>query len=160
MITPFIDPLTREKLKFNDNMRNHVPPEQLWNEFHGDLEFEYDHAIYWPVLMKLCKEKQVLRRERWIKGGKHCGESENYLKGGTEPSVGSVPSEGSTTGTEDKANTAVPTASNAASDVHTEAADAEPAGVGINHTHFHPPVSHASGNLEVAAKTEDQVSTA
>jgi len=31
-------------------MRQHVPPQQLWNEFHGDLEFEYDHSIYWPAL--------------------------------------------------------------------------------------------------------------
>jgi hypothetical protein len=68
-------------------MRQHVPPQQLWNEFHGDLEFEYDHEIYWPAMLKLCAEKQAERRERWIKAGKHFGESETYLKGGNASSI-------------------------------------------------------------------------
>ncbi|PVH89707.1 putative CRAL-TRIO domain-containing protein C23B6.04c [Cadophora sp. DSE1049] len=88
LITPFIDPLTRQKLKFNDDMRQHVPPQQLWNEFHGDLEFEYDHEVYWPTLLKLCEEKHKEQHERWVKGGKHYGESENYIKGGNAPSIG------------------------------------------------------------------------
>jgi hypothetical protein len=88
LITPFIDPLTRQKLKFNDDMRQHVPPQQLWNEFHGDLEFEYDHAAYWPALMKLCDQKQAEHHERWVNGGKQYGESELYIKGGDAPSVG------------------------------------------------------------------------
>lgn len=88
LITPFIDPLTRQKLKFNDDMRQHVPPEQLWNEFHGDLEFEYDHEIYWPTMLKLCEEKHAEQHERWVKGGKHYGESEDYIKGGNTPSIG------------------------------------------------------------------------
>jgi hypothetical protein len=98
LITPFIDPLTRQKLKFNDDMRQHVPPQQLWKEFHGDLEFEYDHATYWPALMKLCDQKQAEHHERWIKGGKQYGESELYIKGGDAPSVGI----GSTPKEEDK----------------------------------------------------------
>lgn len=69
-------------------MRQHVPPQQLWNEFHGDLEFEYDHETYWPALMKLCDDKQAEHRDRWIKGGKQYGESELYMKGGNAPSVG------------------------------------------------------------------------
>ncbi len=87
LITPFIDPLTRQKLKFNGDMREHVPPEQLWKQFHGDLDFEYDHEIYWPALLKLTEEKQRELRERWVKGGKQYGENEIYLKGGSEPSV-------------------------------------------------------------------------
>lgn len=88
LITPFIDPLTRQKLKFNDDMRQHVPPQQLWNEFHGDLDFEYDHEVYWPTLLKLCEEKHKEQHDRWVKGGKHYGESENYIKGGNAPSIG------------------------------------------------------------------------
>ncbi|TVY37158.1 CRAL-TRIO domain-containing protein, partial [Lachnellula subtilissima] len=90
LITPFIDPLTKEKLKFNDNMRNHVPPQQLWKEFQGDLDFEYDHDVYWPALIKLCAEKHSEQRARWVKAGKHYGESEVYMRGGDAPSVGSV----------------------------------------------------------------------
>jgi hypothetical protein len=89
LITPFIDPLTKEKLKFNDDMRQHVPPQHLWKEFQGDLDFEYDHGTYWPTLNKLCEEKFAERKERWVKGGKHYGESEIYLKGGNVASVGS-----------------------------------------------------------------------
>ncbi|RFU30093.1 hypothetical protein B7463_g6258, partial [Scytalidium lignicola] len=87
LITPFIDPITKEKLHFNEDMRKHVPPQQLWTEFLGDLEFEYDHDVYWPALLKLCAEKRAERRERWVKGGKQFGESEMYLKGGDAPSV-------------------------------------------------------------------------
>lgn len=49
MITPFIDPVTKSKLKFNEDTRQHVPPQQLWKEFSGDLDFEYDHDVYWPA---------------------------------------------------------------------------------------------------------------
>lgn len=89
LITPFIDPLTREKLKFNEDMRQYVSPQQLWKEFQGDLDFEYDHKTYWPALLKLCGEKRSQQRERWVNGGKNYGESEVYMKGGDASSVGS-----------------------------------------------------------------------
>lgn len=82
LITPFIDPLTREKLKFNEDIRQYVPPEQLWKEFGGDVDFDYDHATYWPVLLKVCEERRAERKARWEKAGKQYGESETYLKGG------------------------------------------------------------------------------
>ncbi|KAH8599886.1 CRAL-TRIO domain-containing protein [Bisporella sp. PMI_857] len=88
LITPFIDPLTREKLKFNGDMRQHVPPQQLWTEFQGDLEFDYDHETYWPALLKICEEKRAKAKERWMKGGKQYGESEFYIKGGDLLSIG------------------------------------------------------------------------
>ncbi len=68
-------------------MRQHVPPEQLWNEFHGDLEFEYDHSIYWPALLKISQERHAEQFQRWVEAGKHYGESEAYLKGGNVPSI-------------------------------------------------------------------------
>lgn len=91
LITPFIDPLTAQKLKFNEDMRQHVPPSQLWDGFHGDLNFEYDHETYWPAFIQFCEERQSRMREQWIKGGKQYGESEAYLKGGNTPSVGAGP---------------------------------------------------------------------
>jgi hypothetical protein len=72
--------LTREKLKFNEDVRQYVPPEQLWKEFGGDVDFEYDHATYWPALLKLCEEKRAEQKARWEKAGKQYGESETYLK--------------------------------------------------------------------------------
>jgi hypothetical protein len=79
--------MTKTKLKFNDDMRQHVPPEQLWNEFHGDLAFDYDHDIYWPKLLETCQLKHDERYERWVEAGKHFGESEAYLRGGKAKSV-------------------------------------------------------------------------
>jgi hypothetical protein len=74
-------------LKFNDNMRQFVPPEQLWTEFQGDLDFEYDHEVYWPALIKMCEEKHAELKARWIRAGKNYGESEVYLKGGDTLSI-------------------------------------------------------------------------
>ncbi|OTB05870.1 hypothetical protein M426DRAFT_319558 [Hypoxylon sp. CI-4A] len=93
LITPFIDPLTREKLKFNEDMTQYVPKEQLWAEYPGgELKFEYDHDVYWPALQKLCAEKRAEQVKRWEAGGKQIGETEDYLKGhaaqGVAPTTG------------------------------------------------------------------------
>ena len=87
MITPFIDPITREKLHFNEEVSKYVPKEQLWTELGGDVQFEYDHSVYWPALTALCKERSNERMARWEKAGKNVGESEIYLRGGDAPSI-------------------------------------------------------------------------
>ncbi|KAH9910107.1 CRAL/TRIO domain-containing protein [Xylariomycetidae sp. FL2044] len=97
LITPFIDPLTREKLKFNEDMTQFVPKEQLWTEFPGgELKFEYDHAVYWPALQKLCSERRAERVRRWEAGGKQIGETEDYLKGHAAPGMRPQPAEATT----------------------------------------------------------------
>jgi hypothetical protein len=89
LITPFIDPRTREKLHFNEDMTQYVPKEQLWTEYEGGLlEFEYDHDTYWPALNKLCQERRAARKEKWVAGGKHIGEYEDFLTGYSDISVG------------------------------------------------------------------------
>ncbi|PKX97600.1 CRAL/TRIO domain protein [Aspergillus novofumigatus IBT 16806] len=87
VITPFIDPLTREKLKFNEDLRQHVPAGHLMKSVGGDVEFRYDHSIYWPALNQLADKKRNEYRQRWIQGGKRIGEFEHYLKTGTSPSL-------------------------------------------------------------------------
>ncbi|KAI8622979.1 CRAL-TRIO domain-containing protein [Xylariaceae sp. FL1651] len=82
LITPFIDPLTKEKIKFNEDMTQYVPSGQLLREYKGgELQFEYDHSVYWPALQKLCSERRAERLQRWEAGGRQIGESEDYLKG-------------------------------------------------------------------------------
>lgn len=82
IIKPLLDPVTKEKLKFNEDMKAYVPPEQLWTEFsEGALSFDYDHSAYWPALMKLCNERKEEQKKRWALGGSVIGESELYLKG-------------------------------------------------------------------------------
>ena len=91
IITPFIDPITREKLKFNEDMKQYVPPSQLWSaDWGGDMDFEYDHSVYWPALNDLCRQRREERMRRWEVGGKEIGESEEYLRGGADVSVKGV----------------------------------------------------------------------
>lgn len=87
LITPFIDPLTREKIKFNESMNLYVPKEQLMKESSGDVEFEYDHTSYWPALNKTCDARRAAYKARWERAGKRIGESEAYLRGGDAKSV-------------------------------------------------------------------------
>ena len=89
LITPFIDPLTKQKLKFDEDLRLLVPPEQLLKSYGGDVEFEYVHEVYWPAIIGLAESRRKSMWERWEKGGKRVGESEAFLKGvGESVSVG------------------------------------------------------------------------
>ncbi|KJK80610.1 hypothetical protein H634G_04849 [Metarhizium anisopliae BRIP 53293] len=89
LIQPFMHPVTREKLKFNEDMRQFVPAAQLWSsDWNGDLDFEYDHAVYWPALNDMCRRRREERLARWKAAGGLVGESEDYLAGGTDVSVG------------------------------------------------------------------------
>ncbi|KAF7563391.1 hypothetical protein G7046_g749 [Stylonectria norvegica] len=91
LVTPFIDPVTREKLKFNEDMKQYVPPEQLWSlDWGGNMDFEYDHAVYWPALNEMCRARREERMKRWEAGGREIGELEAYLTGGTDVSVKGV----------------------------------------------------------------------
>ncbi|KAG5985527.1 hypothetical protein E4U43_006023 [Claviceps pusilla] len=69
-------------------MKQFVPSEQLWSaDWNGDMDFEYDHSVYWPALNEMCRMKRERRMARWIAAGCHIGESEDYLAGGTDVSV-------------------------------------------------------------------------
>jgi len=85
LISPFIDPVTKDKMKFNEDLRKFVPSEQLWDQHEGELKFEYDHAVYWPALDEECKRRREAYQARWEKAGKSIGEFEEYLRGGEHP---------------------------------------------------------------------------
>ena len=74
-------------MKFNENLRDFVPPAQLWSIQGGDAHFEYDHSVYWSALVELAARRRDAYRERWVRAGKAIGESETYLRGGLSPSV-------------------------------------------------------------------------
>ncbi|CAE7023452.1 hypothetical protein CFE70_003296 [Pyrenophora teres f. teres 0-1] len=88
LVNPFIDPITKSKIKSNEPLPDHVPASQLMKVSDGEVDFKYDHSIYWPALEKITTERRRYRKERWEKGGKMIGESEIYLWGGDEPSLG------------------------------------------------------------------------
>jgi hypothetical protein len=83
--------VTREKLKFNEDMTQYVPPAQLWSEdWKGTLDLEYDHAEYWPALNAMCRERREEKLRRWLAGGSQVGESEAYLLQGSNTSATGV----------------------------------------------------------------------
>ncbi|KAL9046986.1 MAG: hypothetical protein Q9214_000324 [Letrouitia sp. 1 TL-2023] len=84
LINPFIDPYTKEKIKYDQNLRQLVPPSQLMTSHDGDVNFEYDHPVYWPALNKLAAKKREEMVKRWERRGKRVGESELFLRGGAE----------------------------------------------------------------------------
>ncbi|OCL07370.1 CRAL/TRIO domain protein [Glonium stellatum] len=88
LISPFIDPVTKSKMKFNEPLTDHVPASQLLRTSGGNVDFIYDHDVYWSALNALCGQKQKECHERWEIAGKKIGESEVYLNGGNEGSVG------------------------------------------------------------------------
>lgn len=81
-ISPFIDPQTNEKLKFDQDLRKLVPPEQLVKDYGGDVDFKYDHQVYWPAFNSLADMRKKEMEKRWAGAGKKIGESEIYLRGG------------------------------------------------------------------------------
>ncbi len=74
-------------MKFNEPFPQHVPPAQLPKRYGGEVDFVYDHAVYWPALNRLCEQRQQDSRERWERAGKKVGEYEAYLKGGEQKSL-------------------------------------------------------------------------
>lgn len=90
LVSPFIDPVTKTKMRYNEPLVDHIPASQLMKVSGGEVDFKYDHAIYWPALDALAKERRAARVERWEKAGKLVGESEIYLWGGDEKSVGAA----------------------------------------------------------------------
>lgn len=84
LITPFIDPNTREKLKFNENLREYVPPSQLYSLFGGDCNFEYDHETFWPAYLELARERREKYFARWKALGGEIGLSEWDLRADAE----------------------------------------------------------------------------
>lgn len=94
LISPFIDPVTREKMKFQPVTKDFIPKEQLWNEYGGDLEFEYDHKVYWTALDEECRRRKEAYRQRWRAGGSKIGEYEEYLRGGSHNSLAGESQEG------------------------------------------------------------------
>lgn len=84
LIHPFIDPLTREKLVFDEPFVNYVPKQQLDKDFDGAVNFEYDHSKYWNKMIEISQDKKHRYYERFEKFGSVVGLSEVDLRGDNE----------------------------------------------------------------------------
>jgi hypothetical protein len=74
MILPFVDPVTREKVKFNPNViqDNLVPKERLIKEWwDGEQDVEYVHEKFHKALVEMGEE----RMRRWMGKWKELGGS-------------------------------------------------------------------------------------
>ncbi|TFK24252.1 CRAL/TRIO domain-containing protein [Coprinopsis marcescibilis] len=53
-IERFLDPVTRDKMRFNPNLVDLVPENQLDADFGGSYEFEYEPNTYWDQVIEIC----------------------------------------------------------------------------------------------------------
>jgi hypothetical protein len=88
---PLVDPITREKVKFNPNVLDDglVDADMLMStsSWGGNVDFEYEHEKYWPALMELCKSRREEQMARWKALGAKVGIDEWSIKGGTPAPV-------------------------------------------------------------------------
>ncbi|EKM58413.1 uncharacterized protein PHACADRAFT_252713 [Phanerochaete carnosa HHB-10118-sp] len=84
LINPFLDPVTREKIRFNPK----AVPERLfaadsvWKEFGGIIEFTYEHKTYWPDLIEMTKTRRDEQMRQWRELGARVGLREWDIKDG------------------------------------------------------------------------------
>lgn len=84
LIHPFIDPMTREKLIFDEPFTKYMPLEQLDKDYGGDIDFKYNHDLYWNEMNKIAISKKNHYMERFNKFGKCIGLSEFDLRGDSD----------------------------------------------------------------------------
>ncbi|KZT01161.1 CRAL/TRIO domain-containing protein [Laetiporus sulphureus 93-53] len=53
-IAPFLDPITRDKMRFNPDLYELIPKEQLDADFGGEYELEYEPRSYWEQIISHC----------------------------------------------------------------------------------------------------------
>ncbi|KAI0701313.1 CRAL TRIO domain-containing protein [Cytidiella melzeri] len=73
MITPLIDPVTKNKMRFNPKPVEDglFTADNVWKEFGGEIDFQYVHEEYWPHFVKMTSERRETMLERWkALGGK------------------------------------------------------------------------------------------
>ena len=85
LIFPFVDPVTRVKIKFNPKVveQGIMAPDQVMAEWNGSVEFEYSHEEYWKELVRLCETRRKTWLQHWRTLGGTVGVSEwDYKMGG------------------------------------------------------------------------------
>ncbi|GLB40416.1 putative CRAL TRIO domain-containing protein [Lyophyllum shimeji] len=85
LINPFIDPVSREKMKFNPRVIEDklFTPDMVMSEWWGgDSDFEYVHEKYWPALVDMCESRRKTWLEKWRALGGKVGIKEWDYKGG------------------------------------------------------------------------------
>ncbi|KAH6911168.1 CRAL/TRIO domain-containing protein [Coprinopsis sp. MPI-PUGE-AT-0042] len=53
-ISPFLDPVTRDKMRFNPNLLDLIPANQLDADFGGSYQWEFEPNSYWDQIVEMC----------------------------------------------------------------------------------------------------------
>lgn len=95
IIMPLVDPVTREKVKFNPKVieEGHISADQLMGAggWGGAVDFEYEHDKYWPALLELTKKRREEQMQRWRAMGGKVGSDEWTIKGGEKADGETIP---------------------------------------------------------------------
>ena len=73
LITPFIDPVTKDKIRFNPKVIHDglFTEDNVWKSFGGKIDFKYEHEVYWPHFIEYTNERKNKLLESWrALGGK------------------------------------------------------------------------------------------
>ncbi|KAF9468031.1 CRAL-TRIO domain-containing protein [Collybia nuda] len=87
LINPFIDPVSREKMRFNPQVVKDsifTPEMVMADAWGGSSEFEYVHDKYWPALVELCESRKETWMKKWKEEGGKVGIKEWKYKCGGE----------------------------------------------------------------------------
>ncbi|KAF8910658.1 CRAL-TRIO domain-containing protein [Gymnopilus junonius] len=88
IVMSFVDPLTRQKVKFNPKIFQDglLKEDMVMKEWGGNKDFEYVHEKYWPELVEICEKRVKAWKEIWRKLGAKVGISEwDYKTANTHP---------------------------------------------------------------------------
>ncbi|KAF9516938.1 hypothetical protein BS47DRAFT_584425 [Hydnum rufescens UP504] len=89
LIMPFVDPVTRVKVRFNPQVVTEglFTSDMITKNWGGDVEFIYKHDEYWPALLGITNGLREQHMARWEKLGGRIGLSEWDVKGVFEDAV-------------------------------------------------------------------------
>lgn len=98
LINPFIDPVTRDKMRFNPKAVQDglFTADNVWKEFGGTVEFKYDHKTYWPHFIETAKTRREAQMQRWRELGGRVGLREWNIKEGDRLTTEAKPAEAAT----------------------------------------------------------------
>ena len=84
LITPLVDPVTRDKMRFNPKVVQDglFASDAVWKEFGGAVDFQYEHKTYWPAFVQLAEERRARMMKRWQELGARVGLKEWEMKDG------------------------------------------------------------------------------
>ncbi|KAF8527435.1 CRAL/TRIO domain-containing protein [Hysterangium stoloniferum] len=81
-IGPFLDPVTKDKMRFNPDLPSLIPLEQLDSQFGGSYEYEFEPESYWQQLIEYVSLTPS--------GDSRCGINENGTRRNFPPELESV----------------------------------------------------------------------